>query len=103
MPQPILQAFIRGSELLVESHVLDEFGQPGRVLQRRAPVSAELRAALDAQLIDLDAEQAAVEAQARAAVASGKRISEHPAADLIAKASRRVQPATNAANQEPTP
>ncbi len=86
MPNPILQAFIRGDELLVESRQLDEFGQPAGILSRRAPVSPALRAALDAQLDELDAEQARVETAARAEIAAGKTLSRRPVADLVERA-----------------
>jgi hypothetical protein len=86
MPKPILQAFVRGNELIVESRQLDEFGQPSGILSRRAPVSTALRAALDAQIDELDAEQARVESDARAEIAAGKTLAARPVADLIAKA-----------------
>lgn len=86
MPKPIMQAFVRGDELTVESRLLDEFGQSAGILSRRAPVSSALRAALDAQIDELDAEQTRVELAARAEISAGKKLAARPVADLIAKA-----------------
>lgn len=71
----ILQVRIRENTLFVEAIEVDELGRPvGGVITLQAPASAELLAALNAQVAKCTSAQAKVISAAKADVADGKPV-----------------------------